>query len=345
MSLTVVLGGQFGGEGKGSIVAYLAQSGRFAALVKTGGPNSAHSYGSLGVLHRVRMVPSGASLTEIPIIFPAGSLIHIETLFREVEALGLRNQLVVHPQAGIVTNDHVSDQAGDDFYRGAGSTLTGTGAASALRAKRRLGLAKDEPRLAQYLAETSEYLARLSDRGAEVLVEGAQGYGLSNYHGDYPYVSSRDCTVGAVLSQVGLGPRHLGDVLLVAKCFPTRNSHGCGRLPFEIDLSTSPEMASALAEVGGGSFSSGDAPRRVAFFDFEVVERAIRANSPTALALTGLDRLNSLQNVDVVQRRYGTPTAFIERLETTLQTTVRLEGWGPYVEDVREKPLHDENAA
>lgn len=283
------------------------------------------------------MVPSGASLCSAPLVFPAGSLIHTATLFSEIEHLKLKNEIIIHPQAGIVSDTHANDQAADPFYQSAGSTLTGTGAATATRAKRRLTLAKDEDKLKPYLYDTAQFVHKMLSDGKRILVEGAQGYGLSNYHGDYPYVSSRDCTVGAVLSQLGLGPSFLENVILVAKCFPTRNSHGIGRLPNEIKLEGNDKLSSALAEFGGGSYNGGDERRRVSMFDFEIVRQAIIANSATGIALTGLDRLEELSFEPSISQYYGSPAEFMERLEREFKTPIVLEGWGPYVENVKSR--------
>jgi adenylosuccinate synthase len=334
MSLTLVVGGQYGGEGKGSITAYLANTGRFAAIAKTGGPNSGHSYGTASSFFRVRMVPSGANLTNVPLVFPAGCLIHIPTLFREVEELKLKNSLMIHPLAGIVTDGHADEQSYDDFYKMAGSTLTGTGAATSQRAKRRLALARDYEKLSPFLSDTTAFLEEQMLGSNEVLVEGAQGFGLSNYHGDYPFVSSRDCTAGAVLSQLGMGHQYVGNVVMVMKCFPTRNSHGQGALPAEIDLTVFPAISKQVVEVGGGSYSGGDSSRRVAFFDFETIAGAVRANTPTALALTGLDHLIKLGNLEEVQQLYGTPESFIQQIETRFGIPVCLEARGPLIEDI-----------
>src|SRR5689334_2901756 len=93
MPLTIIVGGQYGGEGKGLITAYLVARGDADILVKTGGPNSAHSFGNGQSMFRVRMVPSGANLGSSAFVFPAGCLIHIETLLNEVADLDYHGQI------------------------------------------------------------------------------------------------------------------------------------------------------------------------------------------------------------------------------------------------------------
>ena len=43
MRVFVVVGGQFGGEGKGKITNYLAKKYNCRAIVRCGGPNSGHT--------------------------------------------------------------------------------------------------------------------------------------------------------------------------------------------------------------------------------------------------------------------------------------------------------------
>src|ERR1700722_10706460 len=124
MPLTLIVGGQYGGEGKGLITAYLAQNDQTDLLVKIGGPNSAHSFGVGDRIFRVRMVPSGSNLGPSVIVFPAGCLIHVDCLFEELESLGYSGKVIFDPHAGIVDSETVAAQQADPFYASVGSTMT-----------------------------------------------------------------------------------------------------------------------------------------------------------------------------------------------------------------------------
>ncbi len=333
MPLTVVVGGQFGGEGKGAVAAYLTKKTRAAVLVKTGGPNASHTFGVGGRLFRLRMVPSGAKLGPRQICFPAGSLIHPPTLFSELGLVGFTGRVCIDPHAGIVTADHAAQEKVDPRYAHTGSTYTGTSVALALRAQRRLTLAKDEESLAPFLTDVAELLHDQHRAGEEIIVEGAQAFGLSNFHGHYPFVTGRDTTAAAALSEVGLGSKYLDAVVLVLKAFPTRNRIGAGPLPNELTdagLVNRP----ALVEYGGGDFAGGDQQRRVGLFDFAQAARATRANSPSSIALTGMDRLRDLIDHPVIREHYGSLASFSQRVGSTLGVPVGIEGWGPYLEDI-----------
>src|SRR5260370_1473368 len=58
--------------------------------------------------------------------------------------------------------------------------------------------------------------------GKRILIEGTQGTGLSLYHGDYPYVTSRDTTVAGCLSEAGIAPTSVRRVIMVCRAYPIR---------------------------------------------------------------------------------------------------------------------------
>jgi adenylosuccinate synthase len=290
MPVDIVVGAQYGGEGKGKVSAYLAATTSPKALLRCGGPNSGHQVVDDGIDVKLRMVPTGAHYTRCPIVFPPGALIHVPTLLREAGQLGCADRLVIDPKAGIIGDEVIEEQERDPLYRSIGSTLSGTGYAFARRALRRLPLAKDEPALAGMLEDTlsllmNEYLLR----GERVLAEGHQAYGLSNYHGDYPYSTSRDTTAAAMLSELGLGPGHVGRIVMAARVFPTRNHQG--RLPNE--LSPAEMDALGIEEYGGANHEGkGVSRRRVGRLDLAELQRAVWANTPTCIALTAVDYLD-----------------------------------------------------
>jgi len=336
MSLTVVVGGQYGGEGKGLISAALCYLDRPVMVVKTGGPNCSHTFGFRGRESRLRMLPCGVAINHTTVIYPPGVLIHVDTLYDEIRSTGYTGRIVVDPKAGLVETLHIKRQAADDFYSSAGSTLTGTGAASADRALRRLRLARDEPRLYEFLGDSLDIMLCELNTSKGILIEGSQAYGLSNYHGDYPFTTSRDTTVGAFLSQVGLGPFFIGDIVLVLKAFPTRNSQGDGPLSNEINPDLLRNLGATFLESGGGSYGGSDKIRRVGMFDFERARRAVVANTPTILAITGMDKLSLALALPAVRQHYGSLDNFRTRLQAELGVRIGLESWGGEIEKVRD---------
>lgn len=345
MSLTIVAGGQYGGEGKGLISTAISRWDNVDILVKTGGPNSAHSYHFQNTPYTFRMIPAASALGNQTIVFPAGVLIYPRQLREELEKIQFRGKILIDPKAGIIDQQHISKQKEDKFYKTSGSTFTGTGAASAARASRRLGLVQDGEIDQLFgngfhfeMADTQKFLADCYHAQKRILVEGCQGYGLSNYHGEYPYVSSRDNTVNGLMSQVGLGARYVDATVLVVKCFPTRNQAGDGSLPHEFDISFVEEHKSILGEYGGGSYSGGNRLRRVGMFDRRIINKAIRANSPDYMAITGLDKLKQLLVYPKIRTHYRAHSIeeFVKEVERVFKLPVSIESHGMAVKDVRD---------
>lgn len=331
MPLYIVVGAQFGGEGKGLITASLALHTNAKHLIKTGGPNSSHTYEFDGTSYRVRMLPSGSNLLPATIYFPSGCLLQVNSLLREVNEYGVVNKIIISPNAGIIEDGDIQAQKQDDRYSITGSTRTGTGTAIARRSLKRMTLACDIHELRSHIGDVEDALVTALGRKEVAIAEGSQAYGLSNYHGLYPFVTSRDTTCAAVLSQIGLGYKYTDRVILVVKAFPTRNSDNTA--PFEKEISDG-SLINILQEIGGGSYDEEMTLRRFGFFSWDWFFRACRANSPTDIAVTGLDKLASALCFESVRKHYGSVGIFINELEKAIEIPVSITSKGRGIEDV-----------
>ena len=126
-----------------------------------------------------------------------------------------------------------------------------------------------------------------------MLFEGAQGTLLDIDHGTYPYVTSSNSTVGGACTGLGVGPRAISGVLGVAKAYTTRV--GGGPLPTELPG----PMAERLRESGQEYGASTGRPRRCGWYDAVAVRYAVRVNGLDSLALTKLDVLDGLPQIQV----------------------------------------------
>jgi adenylosuccinate synthase len=149
------------------------------------------------------------------------------------------------------------------------------------------------PRLRPLVADASVFLDRAIRDGKRVMFEGAQGTLLDIDHGTYPFVTSSNSTAGGACTGLGLGPKAVGKVLGVAKAYTTRV--GEGPLPTEL---TGP-MGERLRETGQEYGASTGRPRRCGWFDAVAVRYAARVNGLDALAITKLDVLDGLDELQV----------------------------------------------
>ena len=148
-------------------------------------------------------------------------------------------------------------------------------------------------RMKPWVADVSLFLARACDAGRPIMFEGAQGTLLDIDHGTYPYVTSSNATIGGVCTGLGIGPKAIGGVLGVAKAYTTRV--GEGPLPTEL----TGELGNRLRE-GGQEFGAVTGrPRRCGWYDAVAVRYAVRVNGLDALALTKLDVLDGLSELQV----------------------------------------------
>ncbi len=154
-------------------------------------------------------------------------------------------------------------------------------------------LARAWQRMKPWVTDVSLYLDRARRDGRAIMFEGAQGTLLDIDHGTYPYVTSSNATIGGVCTGLGVGPRAIDGVLGAAKAYTTRV--GEGPLPTEL----TGEIGNRLRESGQEFGAVTGRPRRCGWYDAVAVRYAVRVNGLTALALTKLDVLDGLPELQV----------------------------------------------
>jgi len=329
MPCLVTVGGFYGDEGKGKIIAYLAKKDKPTIAVRGGvGPNAGHTFTFEGKEYKVRMLPSAALNPTTRLLIGAGVLVNPQVLLKEIAMFQSEDRTFVDAQCGIIEQTHIDRDKGEDYLKNKiGTTGTGTGPANADRALRTLKLAKDVPELSLYIEEVSNSVNYALESNENVLVEGTQGTYLSLFHGSYPYVTSKDVTASAICSDIGLGPKRVDDVLVVFKAYVTRV--GGGLLQNEL----SEEEAKKRGWLEFGSVTGRQ--RRASPFDMDLAKKAIRLNSATQLAVTKMDVLYS-QSAGV--REYSKlpveAKKFVEDIEGETGLKVALIGTGPELYDV-----------
>jgi adenylosuccinate synthase len=293
MPVTVIVGGQYGSEGKGKVAHWLARERSASVAVRTGGPNAGHTVEDRPD-HPVvlRQLPTAAFLPDVKCVLGAGSYIDPDLLLKEVLITGLRaDRLLIDPNAVVITQDDKARERGSTLRASIGSTQSGTGAGVIKRIERKVKteLAKDDHRLREFTVPVTPFLRSQLSSGNRIVIEGTQGFGLSLLHSPtYPYVTSRDTTAAAFVSEAGLSPMDVDEVVMVLRAFPIRVSGHSGPLPNEIDWPTITLESGSPQEIIEYT-SVTKTIRRVARFDPKIVRGAIEVNAPTHIVLNHLD--------------------------------------------------------
>ena len=333
MPVTVVVGGQFGGEGKGKTVAHLSRNRQYDAVVRCGGPNSGHTVTINKEQVVLRQVPAGVVNPQTSLFLAAGCILDLNILSEEIEHFHLTpGRLRIDKNALILSPEYIEEEKQRQFDKNFGSTCTGTGIGVLNRILRGKGvkLARDIPSLKSYLSEVGNEIQTLHCQGRNIIVEGTQGYGLSLYHSPYyPFATSRDTIASSFLSEVGISPRIVSEIIMVLRTFPIRVGGNSGPLPNEISWKDIQEESNYPYFVQECTTVT-KRLRRVARFDLELVKKANNANLPTQLAVMGLDYLD-FENYNVRSFDQLTDKAvdFLSMLRRELRTKITLVGTGP----------------
>lgn len=323
MPVTVVVGGQFGGEGKGKVAHFLAREMGAKVAVRVGGSNSGHTVvDPSGTPLILRQLPTPSILPNITCVLGAGSYIDVDILFDEIARTKLSaDRLYIDPNAMVVTDDEINAEKSSSLRESIGSTQSGTGAAVIRRISRdgSARLAKDDERLKQFIHPVVPFMRDLLSKGERIVIEGTQGFGLSLLHSPYyPYATSRDTSAAAFLAEAGLSPMDVDDVVLVIRTYPIRVGGNSGPLPQEVDW----DLVNLQCDIDVKFVeytSVTKTVRRVAKFDSDIVVKAIQANNPTRIVLNHLDYISTSNVTD--------RTAFVEKVESSISNQIDYLGY------------------
>ncbi|XP_055587100.1 adenylosuccinate synthetase [Uranotaenia lowii] len=383
--VTVVLGAQWGDEGKGKVVDMLATEADIVCRCQ-GGNNAGHTVVVNGKDFDFHLLPSGIINENCKSIIGNGVVIHLPGLFEELaknEAKGLTDwekRLIISNRAHLVFDLHQQVDGLQEAEKGGkslGTTKKGIGPCYSSKATRngirvsdllgdfKVFSEKFESMVNMYkrlypttfevdveaeLKRYGEYAERLRPlvhdtisflhtslkEGRSVLVEGANAAMLDIDFGTYPYVTSSNCSIGGVLTGLGLPPQTIGEVIGVVKAYTTRVGDG----PFPTELHD--EIGSFLQKRGGEIGVTTKRVRRCGWLDLALLRYTGMVNGYTSLCLTKLDILDTLKEIKVAVsynlngERINYFPGSITELGQVEVNYITMPGWLKSTENVRD---------
>jgi adenylosuccinate synthase len=316
----VVIGAQWGDEGKGKIVDYLANEAQIIVRY-AGGANAGHTIVTGGEEYALHLIPSGIFYPDKIVILGAGMVIDPVALFSELQMLQYRGidttgRVFISDRAHIVLPRYIQIDKERDAARKKpiGTTGRGIGITYSMKSDRdgiRIADLTWKEKMDELEKEDREFLGPYIDRllamsidlsvylqhrkNSQVLFEGAQGTLLDLDLGTYPYVSSgMSCAAGAAVGGC-VGPRAIDKVLGVFKAYSTRV--GNGPLPSEFAPGSEDELCRFVRDTGREYGVTTGRPRRCGYLDLVSLRYACLTNSIDSLVMTHLDVYDTLDEI------------------------------------------------
>lgn len=337
--LDIVVGGFYGDEGKGKIASYLGLIDSPSIAVRTGSINAGHTVVYNNNKWKIRIIPSAFINKKVKLMIAPGALTSIDQFLREIRETETEDRVFMDYHTGIISEKDVIDERNDEhLMKVVGSTGQGVGYAEYRRILRIGKLAKDYKELSKYLTDVPTKIIEEIEKGGKVLAEGTQGTFLSLYHGDYPYVTSRNTTASGVLSEVGIGPKYVRHIIVVFKSFVTRVGNG----PLEGEITEEEAKKLGILETATVTGRT----RRVAPFNIKLAKKALELNSATQVAITKLDAI--FKNAYKIKEYSKLPSdakKWLEDVEEELKVPITLIGTGEDsvdIIDLRKEKIGDE---
>ncbi len=329
----VIVDLQSGDTGKGKVTNALAgKEGEYTHVVRyNGGHNAGHTIYKDGKKIVTHIIPCGV-LHGIKSIIGPGCVLDPQKFLKEVKELadmGYNTSLIkVDERVHLITDDHLVEDGKDTEI---GTTRTGNGPAYRDKYGRKGLRAKEGgPGLQPFLIDVYEEFH--GKENCRILFEGAQGFNLDVDWGDYPYVTSSHCTVGAACLN-GVPPNKIRNIYGIAKAYETY----VGAKDFEgghIFRHMNQETADIIREVGGEYGATTGRPRQINWIDFNQLEKAIKINGVNKLIINKIDVLED-ERVNTFAAYGLTQSIGVKRIKSSEYFTHHIiERFGPLVGEI-----------
>ncbi|MFD1397627.1 adenylosuccinate synthase [Kroppenstedtia eburnea] len=258
MSTVVVVGTQWGDEGKGKITDFLAEKAEVVARYQ-GGNNAGHTIVFGGKRYKLHLIPSGIFYSEKVCVLGNGMVLHPQAMVEELDYLeghGVSTgNLRISDRAHVIMPYHIKLDMVEESRKGSGKIgTTGKGIGPAYMDKAaRIGIRVsdllDRDRFAAKLKQTLEDKNRLLEK-----VYDTTGFAFDEIYQSYlgcaerirPYVTDTSVVLNEAIDQ---GKRVLFE--------------GAQGVMLDIDQGTYPFVTSSNPVAGGVCIGSGVGPTKV----------------------------------------------------------------------------------
>jgi len=237
MKVDVVVGLQYGDEGKGKAAAYLASKFNYDLVCRAnGGPNAGHTVVTdKGKTFKLSQLP-GASPYCNAVYIGAGCVVSISKLVEEIEILRAYKpsfKVMIHKNTHVIMEHHVEQDIKLEETYNIGTTKKGIGpcyAEAALRTGETIDNVLNNLNFSEgYVNALRDFtedghvsiITGLYVDARSVLVEMSQGYELDPFIGNYPYVTSSSSHPGFACASLNIPTQAIRSIYGVLKPYVT----------------------------------------------------------------------------------------------------------------------------
>ena len=147
--------------------------------------------------------------------------------------------------------------------------------------------------ISPYLSDNESFIQDCYDQNKNILLEGAQGWGLNVMSSNYPNVTSSMPTIGGAINSTGLNHKQIDEVIGVIKAYKTKV--GKGNFPSLCDEANE----NILIELGKEYGATTGRKRRCGWLDLDEVKQACVENGVDHIMLTKTDVFTNIHKPKV----------------------------------------------
>ncbi|PNH53271.1 hypothetical protein VD0002_g8907 [Verticillium dahliae] len=323
MTINVILGAQWGDEGKGKLVDIQAREAQLCCRA-AGGSNAGHLIKVDGVSYSFHLLPSGLMNPRCMNFIGSGVVFHIPTFFSELKELeekgltAVHDRILVSDRVNVLLDMHMAVDGLEEQELGdaaIGTTRRGTRNGIKLTDifhpelfekkvqrladgyQKRFGdlfkydikaeLARFEEyreTMRKYVVDGVAFMTSAQQSDTKIVVEGANALMLDVDYGSYPFVTSSSTTLAGIIGGLTLNPKNITETVGVVKAYTTRVGWGAFK------TEDTEEVGNKLQEIGREWGTSTGRRRRCGCNSI---------NYYTSLNLTKLDVLDTFETIKI----------------------------------------------
>jgi adenylosuccinate synthase len=308
----VVIDLQAGDTGKGKVSHALAKNYDIV-LRYNGGGNAGHTIYHNGTKVVTHQVPAGIFYNKASIIGP-GCVVNLPKLAEEIKmlrAMGFTGNVYVDKRAHVTTEQHILEDSNDNKI---GTTRQGIGPTYRDKysrvGKRVIDVVKYNDESLPYQLVDIHRIFHWSSTPIKILCEGAQGFQLDIDWGDYPYVTSSHCTIGAVCLN-GIPPQKIKKIYGVMKAYETYS--GFKPIYESAEESIDPTLQE-IQKIGNEFGATTGRKRRVRWLSLQETIQAAQINGVTDIIINKLDVLDAISTYGIYDAQLPSGNSHISLL-------------------------------
>jgi adenylosuccinate synthase len=155
------------------------------------------------------------------------------------------------------------------------------------------------------LINSDIYIQDLYQQQKNIILEGAQGWGLDVWGRSYPNVTSSSPNIGGVLTATGLNHKQIDEVIGIVKLYKSKVGEGLHNTELNFENNIMFDNIDEVRQILGEFGATTGRPRRLGWLNLDEVSAACKTNGVDRIVITRIDSIGEIMTPNNSIRVYS----------------------------------------